>query len=142
MRPKYGLVLPTGKSIRGKRNSGGFCECHILSQTSINFNWEIQQTSILCKQNISSHICCTKMYLDGHSNEVFYHKVRRRICYTFFLWIMLQGISKGECCGAFIFTPNVSSCKQPCDLGIIAAVLKRYKLLLFKDVLRVATHSG
>ena len=33
------------------------------------------------------------------------------------------------------FIPNVTSWKQPCILGLIAAVKKRYKLLLLKDVL-------
>ena len=33
------------------------------------------------------------------------------------------------------FFPNVTSLKQPCDLRVIAAVKKRYKLLLLKDVL-------
>ena len=47
---------------------------------------------------------------------------------------MIQGISKGKCCGAF-FTTNVINWKQPCDLGVIAAVKKSYKFLLLKDML-------
>ena len=52
MKPKYSLVLPIENQLetkRRKRNSGGLWECHMLSQTSINVNWEIQQASMLCK---------------------------------------------------------------------------------------------
>ena len=42
---------------RSKMNSGGLCECRMLSQT--NVNWEIQAIMLL-KPNIkSSQICCT-----------------------------------------------------------------------------------
>ena len=33
------------------------------------------------------------------------------------------------------FPPNCTAWKQPCDLGIIAALKKRYKFLYMKDVL-------
>jgi hypothetical protein len=33
------------------------------------------------------------------------------------------------------FPPNCTSWKQPCDMGIIAALKKRFKYLYFKDVL-------
>jgi hypothetical protein len=33
------------------------------------------------------------------------------------------------------FPPNCTSLKQPCDMGIIAALKKRYKYLYLKDVL-------
>ena len=33
------------------------------------------------------------------------------------------------------FPPNCNSCKQPCDMGIKAALKKRYKYLYLKDVL-------
>ncbi len=33
------------------------------------------------------------------------------------------------------FPPNCTSWKQPCDMGIIAALKKRYKYLYLKDVL-------
>ena len=39
------------EATRKKRNSGGLCECHMLSQTFININWEIQQACMLCKPN-------------------------------------------------------------------------------------------
>ena len=76
---------------RSKRNSGGLCGCHTLSQTFIIVNWEIQQTCMLCKPSMSSQICCTKVCLDGHSNmlnwfnEVFYPEVRRRTCHPVLL---------------------------------------------------------
>ena len=53
---------------RSKSNSGGLCKYHMTSQTSINVNWKIQQASMLCKRNMSSQICCTKKFLDEHSN--------------------------------------------------------------------------
>ena len=56
------------KGKRNIRNNSGLCKCSISSQTSINVNWEIQHVSMLCKPNISSQICCTKVCLDGHSN--------------------------------------------------------------------------
>jgi len=33
------------------------------------------------------------------------------------------------------FSPNCTSWKQPCDMGIIAALNKRFKYLYLKDVL-------
>ncbi len=33
------------------------------------------------------------------------------------------------------FPPNCTSWKQPCDMGIITALKKRFKYLYFKDVL-------
>jgi hypothetical protein len=33
------------------------------------------------------------------------------------------------------FPPNCTSWKQPCDMGIITALKKRYKYLYLKDVL-------
>jgi hypothetical protein len=33
------------------------------------------------------------------------------------------------------FPPNCTSWKQPCDMGIIAALKKRYKYLYLKDIL-------
>ena len=38
-----------------------------------------------------------------------------------------------------LFPPNVTSWKQPCDLGIIGALKKRYKYLYLKDVLTFYT---
>ena len=35
---------------RSKGNTGGLCEYHMLSQTSININWEIQQTVCFANQ--------------------------------------------------------------------------------------------
>jgi hypothetical protein len=35
----------------------------------------------------------------------------------------------------FFFPPNCISWKQPCDMGIIAALKKRFKYLYLKDVL-------
>ena len=104
-------------------NSGCLCECHMLSQNSINVNWEIQHASMLCKPNMSFQICCTKVCLDGHSNmlklvhEVFYPEVWRIICHIvvfpmdnnpgYFEEILRENVV------VRYFTPNVTSWKQP-----------------------------
>ena len=68
-------------------------------------------------------------------NEVFYREIRRRTCHSDLLLMdNAPSSSKGECSGVF-FTPNVTSWRHPCDLGVVAAVKKRYKFLLLKDVL-------
>ena len=119
------------------------CECHMLSQPSINVNREIQQGSMLCTPNMSAQICCTKVWLDGHSNmlelvrwEFFILRYSEEPFILFFcLWTMIHGIlSYFKRCGAF-FTSNVTNCKQPCDSRVIAAVKKKHKYLLLKDVL-------
>ena len=117
---------------RRKRNSDGLCKSHMLSQTSIIVDLEIQQASMLLwKPSISSQICCTKVFLDGYSNML---KLVQR---GFLFWgtqnsllpssftygqcsMTFWDILKGECCGAY-FTPNVTNWKQQCDLRVIAA---------------------
>ena len=57
---------------------------------------------------------------------------------TFFLWTILQGILrhfKGRILWCVSVPSNVTSRKQPCDLGVFAAVKKAYKVLLLKYIL-------
>ena len=126
-----------------KRNSGGLCECHMFLQTFINVNWE-KLASMLCKPNMSSQICCTNVCLDGHSNmlELFQG--------VFISWGTKEKLSPSSLAyndpGQFeafqvenivvhYFTSNVTSWKQPCGLGVIPAVKKRYKFFVLKGVL-------
>ena len=130
---------------RSKRNSGGLCGCHTLSQTFIIVNWEIQQTCMLCKPNMSSQICCTKVCLDGHSNILdlvpmrfsILRYVGELVTQFFCLWTMIHSILRHFMGNVVVhyFTPNVTSWKQPCDLGVIAIVKKWSKFLFLKDVL-------
>ena len=90
----------------------------MLSQTSINVNWEIQKASMLFTPKISSQIFCTNVWLDRHFNMLelaqcgflswgtqknlstssFVYRQRPREC-----WV----ISKGKCCGALFLLPNI-----------------------------------
>ena len=158
MMPKYGLVLAkaNSKSIRGeksKRNTGGLCEWHMLSQTSININWEIQQASLHCTPNMSSQPCCTKVWLNGHSYML------ELVQWSFLSWGMQKNLSpnfiaygfffqnlgnfekfqKENVVVRFFFTSNVAICKQPCDLRVIEAVKKRCKLLIERCTVTLST---
>ena len=106
------------KIIRGKKkqkNSGGLCEFHMLSHTSNNVNLEIQQASMLCKSIMSSHICCTKVCLNGHSNMLELVQrgflpwgMQKNLSHTYFAYGQWSrkfwDISKGEWCGALFYS--------------------------------------
>ena len=72
-------------------------------------------------------------------NEVSNAEVPKRTCHTVLLFVdnypgHFEGFQK-ENAVVRVFTPNVTSWKQPCNWGVIPAVKKRYKFLLLKDVL-------
>ena len=77
------------------------------------------QTSPLkhAAQGMSRWTCCSLF------NEVLYSEVHIPSCHPILLLTDNAYFSRGECCAAF-FTPNVTSRKQSCDLGVIAAVKK------------------
>ncbi len=72
-------------------------------------------------------------------NEVFVPEVKRRTGHP----VLLQMDNASGHFDAFepdnirvvFFPPNCTNWKQPCDMGIIAALKKRYKYLYFKDIL-------
>jgi len=72
-------------------------------------------------------------------NEVFVPEVKRRTR-RFVLLLMdnaprhFDAFRHDNICVVF-FPPNYTSWKQPCDMGIIAALKKRYKYLYLKDIL-------
>ena len=71
--------------------------------------------------------------------EVFYPQVRRRTGRPILLLMdnapgHFAAFEKNNVKVVF-FPPNCTSWKQPCDMGIIAALKKRYKYLYLKDVL-------
>ena len=72
-------------------------------------------------------------------NEVFYPEVRRITCQPILLVIDnapgLVKVFQRENLVVRYVIPNVTSWKQPCDLGVFAAIRKRYKFLLLKHVL-------
>ena len=72
-------------------------------------------------------------------NDVFYPNVRRRPGRPVLLLMdnapgHFEAFERDNVTVVF-FPPNCTSWKQPCDLGIIAALKKRYKYLYLKDVL-------
>ena len=72
-------------------------------------------------------------------NEVFYPEVKKRTGCPVLLLMdnapgHFAGFERGNVKVEF-FPPNCTSWKQPCDMGIIAALKKRYKYLYLKDVL-------
>ena len=72
-------------------------------------------------------------------NEVFYPEVKKRTGSPVLLLMdnapgHFAGFERGNVKVEF-FPPNCTSWKQPCDMGIIAALKKRYKYLYLKDVL-------
>ena len=71
--------------------------------------------------------------------EVFYPQVRRRTGRPI---LLLTDNTPGHFAAfeknnvkVVFFPPNCTSRKQPCDMGTIAALKKRYKYLYLKDVL-------
>ena len=71
--------------------------------------------------------------------EVFYPQVRQRTGRPILLLMdnapgHFAAFEKNNVKVVF-FPPNCTSWKQPCDMGIIAALKKRYKYLYLKDVL-------
>ena len=72
-------------------------------------------------------------------NEVFYPEVKKRTGRPVLLLMdnapgHFDGFERGNVKVEF-FPPNCTSWKQPCDMGIIAALKKRYKYLYLKNVL-------
>ena len=72
-------------------------------------------------------------------NEVFYPEVKKRTGRPVLLLMdnapgHFATFERGNVKVEF-FPPNCTSWKQPCDMGIIAALKKRYKYLYLKDVL-------
>ena len=72
-------------------------------------------------------------------NKIFYPEVRRIFCHSIFLVLNntlenFEAFQRGNVV-VRVFISNVTSWKQLCDLGVITVVKKRYKFLLFKDVL-------
>ena len=112
-----------------RSQSKGLCECHKLLLMLI---WKYN----ICKPDMFSQICCTKVCLDNistcwnWSNDVFYPKVHRRTCHPALLLIdnALESFKafQRENVVVCYFTPNVTSWKQPCDLGVIAAAKNIY----------------
>ena len=73
-------------------------------------------------------------------NDVFFPAVRRRTARPV---LLLLDNAPGhfdaferDCVRVVFFPPNCTSWKQPCDMGIIAALKKRYKYLYLSDVLQ------
>jgi len=72
-------------------------------------------------------------------NEVFVPEVKRRTRRLVLLLMdnaprHFDAFRHDNICVVF-FPPNYTSWKQPCDMGIIAALKKRYKYLYLKDIL-------
>ena len=89
-----------------KRSSGGLCERHMLSQISINVNWEIQWASMLCKPNMQHESVPQWMLQNvgiGSMGFSILRYARELVIHFFCLWTMILGISKVECCGALFY---------------------------------------
>jgi len=72
-------------------------------------------------------------------NEIFVPEVKRRIGHPVLLLMdnasgHFDAFERDNICVVF-FPPNCTSWKQPCDMGIIATLKKRYKYLDLKDIL-------
>ena len=117
----------------------------MLSQTFINVNWEINRPACFAKQTCPLKYAvqkCASMDIPTCWNwftEVLNSGVRRSTCNPV---VLLMNNDPGhfeafqrENVVVRYFTPNVTSWKQQCELGVIAAVKKRNKCLLVKDVL-------
>ena len=83
----------------------------MLSQTSINVNWEIQKASMFFIPKMSSQICCTNVWMDRHFNLLELvqwgflcwgtQKNLSPSSFNYRQWSMeFWVISKVECCGA------------------------------------------
>jgi len=86
----------------------------------------------------------TKAWMDVETcwkwfNEVFLPEVKKRTrCWVLLLLDNVPGHFEAferDNVGIVFFPPNCTSWKQPCDMGIITALKKRFKYLYFKDVL-------
>ena len=74
-------------------------------------------------------------------NDVFYPEIRRKTQHPVLLLLdnapghMINDFAKENVTIKF-FPPNITSWKQPLDLGVIAALKKRYKYLYLSEVLK------
>ena len=130
---------------RIKRNSGGLCKCcHKLPLMLIGkYNMPACFANKTCPFKYAEQKCA---WMDnGHPtcwnwfNEVSYPEEVKRTCQPVVLLMdndlgLFEEFQR-ENVVVHHFIPNVTSWKQPCDLGVIAAVKKRYNFLLLKDVL-------
>ena len=150
--PRYTLLLPCEdiSSTRGKKakervslvvctNATGThkISCTLIGKPKVpscikNREWPV--TYISQNKAWMDVTTCWKWF-----EEVFYPQVRRRTGRPILLLMdnapgHFVAFEKNNVKVVF-FPPNCTSWKQPCDLGIIAALKKRYKYLYLKDVL-------
>ena len=110
-----------------------------MSHISINVNLETQQVSMLWNPNMYLKYAAQKFVFMELVQWSFLPEVRRRTCHPV---LLLMDNTPGhfevfqrENVVVRCFTSNVTSWKQSCDLRVVAAVKKRYKFMLLKDVL-------
>ena len=151
--PRYTLLLPCEdiSSTRGKKKAKE--RVSLVVCTNATGTHKIPCTLIgkpkvpACIKNREwpvTYISQNKAWMDITTcwkwfEEVFYPQVRRRTGCPILLLMdnapgHLAAFEKNNVKVVF-FPPNCTSWKQPCDMGIIAALKKRYKYLYLKDVL-------
>ena len=151
--PRYTLLLPCEdiSSTRGKKKAKE--RVSLVVCTNATRTHKIPCTLIgkpkvpACIKNREwpvTYISQNKAWMDVTTcwkwfEEVFYPQVRRRTGRPILLLMdnapgHFAAFEKNNVKVVF-FPPNCTSWKQPCDMGIITALKKRYKYLYLKDVL-------
>jgi hypothetical protein len=148
--PKYSIMMPN-EDIRGKKKAKdrvSLIVCANASRTHkipcVMIRKPKEPMCIKDQHWPIPYFNQAKAWIDVETcwkwfNEIFVPKVKRRIGHPF---LLLMDNAPGHF-DAFerdnirvvFFPSNCTSWKQPCDMGIIAALKKQYKYLYFKDIL-------
>ena len=153
MLPRYGLILQSedSKTVRGKKKQKERVTLVVCANATGSHKLPLMMIGKYNKPAcFNSQKCPLKYAAQKRAwmdiptcwnwfNNVFFPEVRKRTSRPV---LLLMDNAPGhfetfqrENVAVHFFPPNVTSWKQPCDLGMIAALKKRYKFLYLKDML-------
>jgi hypothetical protein len=151
--PKYSILMPNEdiSSTRGKKKTKDRVSLIVCANASgthkipcVMIRKPEKPTCIKNQQWPVPYFNQAKAWMDVETcwkwfNEVFVPEIKRRTGHPVFLLMdnvpgHFNAFERGNIRIIF-FPPNCTSWKQPCDMGIIATLKKRYKYLYLKDIL-------
>ncbi|XP_065642990.1 jerky protein homolog-like [Hydra vulgaris] len=149
--PRYSLLMPTESLVttRSKKKSKErvtlvICSNATGSQNTIFYDWKSCTTCLYSRTWPIPYFCQKNAWMDVSVcqkwlNEVFYPEFKPKNGLPVLL--LLDNVPgnfeafERNLVKVVFFPPNCTSWKQPCDMGIIAALKKRYKYLYLSDIL-------
>jgi hypothetical protein len=150
--PRYSILMPNKdiSSTRGKKKTKDHVSLIVCTNASgthkisyIMIGKPKEPTCIKDRRWLVPYFNQAKAWMDVETcwkwfNEVFVPEVKRRTgCPVLLLMHNASGhfdAFERKNIRVVFFPPNCTSWKQPCDMGIIAALKKRYKYLYLKDI--------